>query len=111
MMGKWLNGFSVAVFLTVVSIFIYSQELSFFQTVELKVYDLKVRSRGTRPISGQVVIIAVDEKSLKIKGRWPWSRGVMAELVDRLTAAEAGVIGFDILFPEPEDSVSIDNIK
>ena len=64
MTGKWLNGFSVAVFLTLVSIFIYSQELSFFQTVELKVYDLKVRSRGERPIGGQVVIVAVDEKSL-----------------------------------------------
>ncbi len=111
MKRKWLNSFSVAVCLSLVSLFIYSQDLGFFQTLENRAYDLKVRSRGVRPISGQVVIVAVDEKSLKNEGRWPWPRALMANLVERLTEADAAVIGFDIFFPEREDHVPLANIR
>ena len=49
-----------------------------------------------------VVIVDIDEKSLAEYGQFPWSRHVMAELVNRLNAAGATAIGFDILFAEPD---------
>jgi adenylate cyclase len=52
-----------------------------------------------------IVIVDIDSKSLTEVGRFPWSRNVMAKLVDQLTRHyEVGVVGFDISFPEPDTS-------
>ncbi len=48
--------------------------------------------------SGEVVVIAIDAKSLKEKSNWPWKRSVHAKLVKKLIEAEAGDIAFDIDF-------------
>jgi len=106
MIRKWLNSITLSVILTLVSLFLYGQDLTLFQLFELKSYDFKVRVRGERPISDRVVIVGIDEKSLGREGRWPWPRFLMARLVDRLVEAKVTVIGFDIFFPERETSVS-----
>lgn len=48
-----------------------------------------------------VVIVAIDEKSLSAIGPWPWSRSIHADLIRQLDHAGAQTIIFDILFPEP----------
>jgi EAL domain-containing protein (putative c-di-GMP-specific phosphodiesterase class I)/CHASE2 domain-containing sensor protein len=48
--------------------------------------------------SGQVVIIALDDKSLTGVQKWPWPRRYHAKLVDNLTAMGARRIFFDIEF-------------
>ncbi|MCU7906980.1 MAG: CHASE2 domain-containing protein [Candidatus Thiodiazotropha sp. (ex Epidulcina cf. delphinae)] len=68
---------------------------------DLLLYDLQMGVM-TRPPADDVVIVAVDEKSLEALGRWPWSRQVHAELVDRLTQAGARAIVLDILFAESD---------
>lgn len=52
----------------------------------------------------EVVIVAIDEPSLQKLGRWPWSRRVHAELLDKLTEVGVEAVGFDVLFAEPETS-------
>ena len=47
-----------------------------------------------------VVIVDIDDASLAELGQWPWSRGVMAELISTIAAYGASVIGVDILFSE-----------
>ncbi|WP_456379935.1 CHASE2 domain-containing protein [Thiolapillus sp.] len=47
-----------------------------------------------------VVIVAVDEKSLRKFGRWPWSRRIHAQLLDQLAVAGTGPVVFDVLFAE-----------
>ena len=49
-----------------------------------------------------VRIIDIDNESLEKIGQWPWPRTVIAELNDRLTNAGAAVIGYDIVFSEPD---------
>ena len=49
-----------------------------------------------------VVIVDIDEKSLKTIGQWPWPRTRVAELVSKLTQMGAAAIGFDIVFAEPD---------
>ena len=49
-----------------------------------------------------VKIIDIDEDSLARIGQWPWPRTVMADLLNRVTAAGAAVVAFDILFSEPD---------
>ena len=54
-----------------------------------------------RAADDRIVVVAIDEKSLSELGRWPWSRRVHAQLIDRLGAAGARGIALDILLSEP----------
>jgi EAL domain-containing protein (putative c-di-GMP-specific phosphodiesterase class I)/CHASE2 domain-containing sensor protein len=56
--------------------------------------------------SGDIVIVAVDDLSLKQVGRWPWPRSTQARLTERLTEAGAKRIFFDVLFDSPTSSQS-----
>jgi adenylate cyclase len=49
-----------------------------------------------------VVIVDIDEDSLKEIGQWPWPRTVVADLVTKITRLGAAGIGFDIIFAEPD---------
>ena len=49
-----------------------------------------------------VVIVDIDDESLAAIGQWPWPRTIIAALVDRLSELGAAVIGFDVLFAEPD---------
>ena len=49
-----------------------------------------------------VLIVDIDEHSLKEIGQWPWPRTVLAKLVDKLGKAGAAVVAFDVLFAEPD---------
>lgn len=53
----------------------------------------------------RVVVIAIDEASLKQYGRFPWSRTRYTQLLQALEPSLPAAIGFDILFAElsPED--------
>ncbi len=66
------------------------------------VYDGLMRLRGGVPDEA-ITVVAIDNRSLEAIGRWPWPRGVHAELIDRLAAADVRAVGYDILFTEPSD--------
>jgi EAL domain-containing protein (putative c-di-GMP-specific phosphodiesterase class I)/CHASE2 domain-containing sensor protein len=48
--------------------------------------------------SGQIGVVEIDARSLRALDQWPWPRRHHAALVDRLIAAEAGLIAFDVNF-------------
>ncbi|MEM1318388.1 MAG: adenylate/guanylate cyclase domain-containing protein, partial [Pseudomonadota bacterium] len=61
-----------------------------------------------RPYEPQpVVIVDIDEASLRAYGQWPWSRIRMAQLVRNLTRYGTVATAFDIVFAE-EDRLSPD---
>jgi adenylate cyclase len=64
------------------------------------------RMRLERPVlDKRIVIVDIDAKSLNEVGRFPWSRNVMARLVDQLVGHyKVGAVGFDVSFPEPDTS-------
>jgi adenylate cyclase len=51
-----------------------------------------------------VRIIDIDEKALREVGQWPWPRTKLAELVTRLKGYGVGVVGFDVVFAEEDQS-------
>jgi adenylate cyclase len=69
--------------------------------------DFRFRLRGEQPANPNVLIVAIDEKSLAEIGRWPWSRAVQARLVEALARDGAKVIALDLLYPEAETSESL----
>jgi adenylate cyclase len=60
--------------------------------------------RGEIPQSNNVVIVDIDEKSLKEYGQWPWNRKLVSQLLYDLSDAGAGIIGLDIVFSEEDRS-------
>src|SRR5712675_1545489 len=56
------------------------------------------RVKTARPVT----IIDIDEKSLAKLGQWPWPRTRIADLIAGLTRLGAVVIGFEIVFSEPD---------
>ena len=49
--------------------------------------------------SGDIVLVKIDNKSLRTIGRWPWPRSTFARLTDELDQAGAERILFDLSFP------------
>ena len=72
------------------------------QLARLKTFDLYQLAKPRVPSMLPVVIVDIDEASLNSLGQWPWPRSLVAKLVDQITAAGAAVIGFDVVFPEPD---------
>jgi serine phosphatase RsbU (regulator of sigma subunit)/CHASE2 domain-containing sensor protein len=53
-------------------------------------------------VSGPVVIVDIDGKSLARHGQWPWPRTLLARLIDRIAEADPAAIGLDIVMPEAD---------
>ncbi|MBI1174518.1 MAG: CHASE2 domain-containing protein [Sideroxydans sp.] len=68
-------------------------------------YDYRLRLTMPRKVDDRIVILDIDEKSLKEEGRWPWSRDRMALLMDKLfDRYKVAVAGFDVVFAEKDES-------
>jgi adenylate cyclase len=65
-----------------------------YQRLQPRIYDPQL----------PVKIIDIDNESLERLGQWPWPRPIIARLIERLTAAGAATIAFDIVFAEPDRS-------
>ncbi|MBL8251269.1 MAG: EAL domain-containing protein [Candidatus Competibacter sp.] len=68
---------------------------------DLLIYDWNLAAWSRNP-PDDIVIVAIDEQSLRQLGRWPWSRRIHAALVRKLSEAGAKAIALDIVFAEPE---------
>ncbi len=75
-----------------------------FLSLDNRLRDFLFILRGPLPVTNNVVIIDIDEKSLQEHGQWPWSRNKVAQLIENLSEAEAGIIGMDIVFSEADKS-------
>jgi adenylate cyclase len=85
-------------------------DFRFLRFMELKALDLRMASRGVLHPGGETVIAVIDNESIKEIGRWPWSRATLAKLVDKLKAAGAKAVGFDMVFSEPDYNSSLRSI-
>ena len=65
------------------------------------IYDSRLRATMPRTLDDRVVIVDIDEVSLRAEGRWPWPRAKLAQLVRRLfDDYQVRLVGFDIVFAE-----------
>lgn len=56
------------------------------------------------PVDPRILLVTIDDQSLKKLGQWPWPRSVHADLIDRLSAARPAGILFDVIFSEPGEA-------
>jgi adenylate cyclase len=73
------------------------------------VFDAYQRIQPRAEAGAPVVVVDIDEASIAALGQWPWSRSVVARIVDRLGELGAATIAFDIIFSE-KDRTSLGQI-
>ncbi|MGJ8668609.1 MAG: CHASE2 domain-containing serine/threonine-protein kinase [Oceanococcus sp.] len=68
---------------------------------ERQAYDAGIALNDRSP-SADIAVIAIDDQSVENLGRWPWPRSLHADMIDKLQAAGARVIGNTIFYPEAQ---------
>ena len=66
--------------------------------LNLAARDAMVRAQGTEKPPDEVVIVAIDETSIRRFGRFPWPRALMAQALRRLSEAHPKVIALNVLY-------------
>ena len=98
-----LNRFRIgAAILLAGFVVLFASEPPVITSLRHAVFDAYQRMFPLARVSEPVVIVAIDEKSLAAFGQWPWPRTRMADLVKKINAYDPAVIGFDIMFSEPD---------
>ncbi|MCG3703111.1 adenylate/guanylate cyclase domain-containing protein [Aliarcobacter butzleri] len=92
---------SLSIFLS--AIYIFFPNLP--DSLDNRLRDYLFTIRGELPHNQNVVIVDIDETSIKSLGQWPWSRDKLAKMLENLTLANVGIVGLDIVFAE-EDRTS-----
>ena len=73
-----------------------------YDRVDNLVFDAYQRIKPRDWAGSDVVVVDVDEASIKALGQWPWPRDMIADLTDRLGLLGAAAIVFDITFSEAD---------
>ncbi|WP_309498250.1 CHASE2 domain-containing protein, partial [Sulfurovum sp.] len=71
-------------------------------SLDNRVRDFYFKFRGPEATDDSIVIVDIDERSIKELGQWPWERDKFAQVLNNLTANGAGMIGLDIVFAEAD---------
>lgn len=80
-------------------------QLGFVSFMESRLYDSRLRWTMPNTVDESIVILDIDEKSLRDEGHWPWSRDKLAQVVDTLfDKYKIAVLGFDVVFAEKDNS-------
>ncbi|MFA5370552.1 MAG: adenylate/guanylate cyclase domain-containing protein [Sideroxydans sp.] len=86
--------------------------LGFVQFLDAKLYDYRMLLSLPHSTDDRIVILDIDEKSLKQEGRWPWGRDKLATLTDDLFDHYGVVtVGFDVVFAEPDTSSGLNVLQ
>ena len=70
------------------------------ESVELQGYDLLVSAAGFSPPPEQLVIVDFDDATVEAIGSFPVPRGLLADVLEKITAGEPAIIGLDVLLSE-----------
>lgn len=73
-----------------------------FDTLDEKINSYYMMLHTKERASDKVVIVDIDAESIDKLGQWPFSRDILAQSVINLTQAGAGIIGFDMVFSNPD---------
>ncbi len=93
--------FALTAALAGVGLYYWSPKL--LERLDLRGRDVAQELRPAIAPDPRVAIVAVDERSVRAFGRWPWSREVQARLLREAKAAGAAVLALDIVYPHPQD--------
>ncbi|NWF35276.1 adenylate/guanylate cyclase domain-containing protein [Mariprofundus sp. KV] len=103
--------FLLASLIVATAIFVTVTPPMFVDYLESKTFDIRTLLRGERSVRPDIVIVAIDDKTLEQFALNVWTRGYMATLIDKLTSMQPKVIGIDYLYQLPEVSKGLESLR
>ena len=98
---KYITSIWTTVAVIGILIFARVQDPSILEQTRLTVFDQYINSLPVQH-SNQIVLLNIGEESLGTFGQYPFPRQQYAQLISDLRNANAGMIGFTIMFPEAD---------
>ena len=77
-------------------LFLLAAEAGLFDSFDRKAYELGLQFSSSKEPHEDIVIVAIDDKSLLALGAWPWSRNLLAETTKQLTRGGPRIIGYNL---------------
>ena len=74
---------------------------SVLEQMENALLDIKLRAAGPLPAPQNIVIVAIDDRTLEVAAAWPLERTQLADLLQAIHRAGAGAVGLDLLLIDP----------
>jgi adenylate cyclase len=105
---KYLTSIWTTILLGITLIGVRIADPQLLEQFRLSIFDQYIQSLPVEH-SNDIVLINISESSLEAYGQYPWPRQNHAAVISDLRNANAGMIGFTIMFPE-EDRFSGDTI-
>ena len=91
------SSYFFVIHLLVFVVLIFIVQLQQFKNINNLILD---QLQGNISARSEIVIIAIDDKSLQAIGAWPWDRSVFAQAMNNLQQAKPRVAALDVLFLE-----------
>ena len=105
---KYLTSIWTTILLGITLLGVRIADPQLLEQFRLSIFDQYIQSLPVEH-SNDIVLINISESSLEAYGQYPWPRQNHAAVISDLRNANAGMIGFTIMFPE-EDRFSGDTI-
>ncbi len=97
----WKSDWFVGLVISLVFLILWLTGNAVLGGLERDAYDLGVRMSSADP-GEKINIIAIDDRSIQNIGRWPWSREIHAQIIDKLVAGGAKTTGNTIFYSEAQ---------
>ena len=109
--------FLISVAITILSLGVYiftfigdrnTPLFDFLKRFEYSTLDTRFRYRPAKytPPDPRIVVVAIDQRSQEVLGKWPFSRKYFGEMLDALREDGARVVSFDVTFDKPDQTVA-----
>lgn len=86
--------------LIIIFIILLVTQIPYFKQLNFLLLD---QLQGFVKARDEIIIVGIDDASLQELGAWPWSRELMAQVLQNLFDAKVTLVGFDVLFLEDRD--------
>lgn len=105
----WRNDWAIGSIVVLLFILLWLST-PLIRALDSKAYDWTMEWIERSP-SPKIAVIGIDQVSLDNLGRWPWSRDIHAQMIDKLKEGGAAQIVSTIFFTEPQRDRGLDYLE
>ena len=98
---KYLTSIWSSIALLIILIGFRVIDYPFIEQTRLNTFDQYIKTLP-KETSQDIVLLNIGEQSLEVYGQYPWPRQNYAQMISDIRNANAGFIGFTIMFPEAD---------
>lgn len=108
----WLNRPTLALAVFCLCLLLEALRPALIGRLDEGIRDVVLQHAASRELEQRVLVVDIDEESIRRLGSWPWPRDRVADLVELLLSEyEARAVGLDIVFTAPGNTPGDDRLS